>query len=630
MSNQEAEIANIEQMLQAASSEEEQVRLLVLLVRKILGTGLRDTTAFLARLSDINAKVKSAYAQAWIDYFHAIVEQEKGKLEEALQAAKRGLKYFIENKEQDGIRASYNIIGSISSKLGLYQEALEAYTASLALRKEIGDPRMIAIAHNNLGNFFNHFDDYPMAIEHLLESMRMYEAAGLNKETASTLNNLGLVYFKQGSLEEALFYFNQAEQYFRDQNYLFGLATTIEHKSLVLAQQKHMKEALQENLEALSIRESINDSYGIATSYGNISSIYREINEPAIAEEFVLKAIKIKREIKDKRGLAKNLNGYAELSESIGKYSQAISLASEALQISEEIKSREPMMQSHQLLYQCFKKMGDFHKALEHHEHYFQLNKELLGANAQRRVSQLHYKKDIEDKEREAAFEKEKSRIMAEEKALVERERQRSDELLLNILPKEVAEELKEKGVSQARLFESTTVLFTDFVAFSSISEQLTAHELVNELHECFKAFDAIMEKHGLEKIKTVGDAYLAAAGIPIYQEHHAQMAVSAGLEIAHFMKARKAHLGAKSFDVRVGIHSGPVVAGIVGVKKFAYDIWGDTVNTAARMEQHSEANEVNISEATYLLVKEQFNCIYRGEFAAKNKGMQKMYFVGR
>jgi class 3 adenylate cyclase len=206
-------------------------------------------------------------------------------------------------------------------------------------------------------------------------------------------------------------------------------------------------------------------------------------------------------------------------------------------------------------------------------------------------------------------------------------QKEKSDELLRNILPAEVAEELKEKGSAAARYYEDASVLFTDFADFTQMAEKLSPDGLVDELNHCFSAFDAIITRHGLEKIKTVGDAYIAVSGLPAANPRHAHDVVVAALEIRAFMIARKAAQPG-SFTVRLGVHSGPLVAGIVGVKKFAYDIWGDTVNTAARMEQHSEPGRVNISAATYELVKDEFLFSYRGELEAKHKGKMGMYFV--
>jgi len=211
---------------------------------------------------------------------------------------------------------------------------------------------------------------------------------------------------------------------------------------------------------------------------------------------------------------------------------------------------------------------------------------------------------------------------------LLKEERDKSEALLLNILPAEIAEELKLNGVCEARQFQNVTVMLTDFVDFTIAAERMGAKKTVAELHACFTAFDEIMVRHDIEKIKTVGDAYLAVCGLPQPIEKHAQSAVLAAIDILDFMNKRKQQLGSQTFEIRIGIHSGPVVAGIVGVKKYAYDIWGDTVNTAARLEQNSEKGKINISRSTYELVKERFSCTYRGELPAKNKGNVAMYFV--
>jgi class 3 adenylate cyclase len=232
----------------------------------------------------------------------------------------------------------------------------------------------------------------------------------------------------------------------------------------------------------------------------------------------------------------------------------------------------------------------------------------------------------------------EKETILENQKAALEKEvairtqevveqKQKSDELLLNILPAEVAEELKLNGKSAAHRYDEVSVLFTDFVNFTRISEQLGVEDLLNELNIHFTAFDKIIEKYGLEKIKTIGDAYLAVCGLPQADEKHAQNTVRAALEILDFVKKRKKETP-YGLDIRIGINSGAVIAGIIGVKKFAYDIWGDTVNTAARMEQKSEPGKINISENTFKLVKDEFACTHRGKLIAKNKGEMDMYFV--
>lgn len=225
------------------------------------------------------------------------------------------------------------------------------------------------------------------------------------------------------------------------------------------------------------------------------------------------------------------------------------------------------------------------------------------------------------------------ARSLEEKNRVIEEERQRSDELLLNILPAPIAEELKLKGKAKAQQYEETTVLFSDFKNFTSIAEQLSPEELVEELDKCFKGFDFIISQYeDLEKIKTIGDAYMCASGLSDRKGLPNNM-VKAALEMQAFLEEQKQErirLGKPYFEARIGIHTGPVVAGVVGVKKFAYDIWGDTVNTAARVEANCEPGKVNISETTYGLIKYAFQCTHRGKVEAKNKGLIDMYYVER
>jgi class 3 adenylate cyclase len=213
----------------------------------------------------------------------------------------------------------------------------------------------------------------------------------------------------------------------------------------------------------------------------------------------------------------------------------------------------------------------------------------------------------------------------------LEEEKQKSDDLLLNILPAQTAEELKSNGSAKAQRFESATVMFSDFVGFTNIAEQLPPEELVKEIDYCFRAFDEIMEIYGIEKIKTIGDAYMCAGGLGITTSETPVKVVRAALEMQAFMEAiaveRKAE-GRPYFEARIGIHTGPVVAGIVGIKKFAYDIWGDTVNIAARVEDNGKPGKVNISLSTYEEVKHIFSCTPRGKIKVKNRGDIDMYFV--
>ena len=223
------------------------------------------------------------------------------------------------------------------------------------------------------------------------------------------------------------------------------------------------------------------------------------------------------------------------------------------------------------------------------------------------------------------------NRKLQKSRKLIEIEKERAEDLLLNILPEFIALELKEKHKVKTRYIDHCTVMFTDFINFSNISKKLPPKELIETLDECFKAFDKISSDFNIEKIKTIGDSYMCASGVPVPSKTHALDAIYAAQKMIEFLEewnAERERQGKIRFDARIGIHSGPVIAGVVGLKKFAYDIWGDTVNIAARIEGQSSAQRINISSSTYKLTKDHFKYESRGKIAVKNMKELSMYYL--
>jgi len=597
---------------------------------------------------------------------------------------------------QKQISSAYNSIGVTHHIQGNLEKAIEFYELSLNVdvertRAAPADANAImgiASSQSNVGILYQQLGNIPLALEnyksamHLLDSLEK-TGADVNLKIADLHNSLGLANESQQSLIEAHKWYTLALLRYEKEKPGSALANTLsnlgnvtirisklsgrmQRDSLLEAGEKHHKKALK-------IRRKINDKKGEANALNNLGALAMMKGSEIVtseekqtlyqsAEDYFLQAAKLAEEVQDRTELAGVYANLAEIYVRQQRDAEALEMARKALELSSEIGQTEFMLRASEKLYIILKKLGNPEDALAMYELFNALGDSIRNEENTRMLMQQQYEHEFAQKEALLLFEQEKKDVLASEQlrrknlqrnallggfALtlllaivffaqrnrIGKEKARSEELLLNILPEETAEELKEKGSSEAKLIESVTVLFTDFKGFTQLSEILTPKELVRDLHECFSAFDHILDKYGIEKIKTIGDAYMAAGGLPTPTSDHAKRVVSAALEIRDFVeegKQRKIAANLPYFEIRIGLHTGPVVAGIVGVKKFQYDIWGDTVNTASRMESSGEVGKVNISEATYELLKDDQDFAFesRGKIKAKGKGEIEMLFV--
>lgn len=445
---------------------------------------------------------------------------------------------------------------------------------------------------------------------------------------ASNYNNLGVIKEKKMELDSAEFFFREAYKYYETLGDVFNKANILNNLGIVFEFQGKFDQELKSYQDALVLFQEISDTVGISISNGNIANVFYSNGE---CEEGLL---------------------YAQKGYDLAAHTQKLPI-------------KKDMLYTLFVLYDCLgdcdKKSYFFNRYIEVKDSIFNIEskKILEDVNAQyetekkeNQILLLSKSKELDDIIKRALTvgialtvififvvfrsyrQKQKANVLlTTQNEIIESERKKSDALLLNILPVETAEELKEKGFAEARTFESVTVMFTDFKDFTRVAESMDAKSLVKEIDYVFKKFDEIITYHNIEKIKTIGDAYMAAGGLPIENKTHAADMVSAAFEILNTIeeiKQDRINKGLPFFEIRIGIHSGPVVAGIVGTKKFAYDIWGDAVNVASRMESSGEAGKINISGSTFALVKDKFECHYRGKVTAKNKGEIDMYFVDK
>jgi adenylate cyclase len=520
---------------------------------------------------------------------------------------------------------AWNNIGLIHFENTRWQEAKDAYTQSLLIKERSSDIKGTAITCTNLGVVYFHLAGYPEALHYCNRAQRIFENLNEFQLLAKAMINAGQIYMIDENYEEAL------NCYFVAIKIINGTSDAIQliqiHNSMgnAFLAMKRYDEAMQYLKESLKMSREVDYSFGVTTALGNLSRLMLDQGDYESCGSYCYEIIGSANPT-EKGALTQAHLNLGRIYFEEGKLEEAREELNEALQLAKSFESKRLLSEVFQHLIKVSESQGDYQKAFEYQREYQALKDELYNARLDRKLAEVKFQNELEQQQKEAEIERLRNVELRQEK-------EKSDSLLKNILPDEIAEELKVKGYSEARYYENVTVLFTDFQSFTKVALRLSPQKLVDELHTCFKAFDEIISKYNIEKIKTIGDAYMAAAGIPGANANHAGDMVKAAIEIRDFMESRRKpgeinQDDCANFEIRIGINSGPVVAGIVGVKKFAYDIWGDTVNTAARMEQGSKPGYINISGSTYQLIKDKFNCTYRGKIEAKNKGQVDMYFV--
>ncbi len=502
------------------------------------------------------------------------------------------------------------------------------------------------------------FGDLEIALDAYFKAVEMAKIEEYKQGEGSAYYAIGDVYSVMGNSDNAENYYNKAIQILRKINDSISLGTALLNTGEYYFKNKKYDIALEYNAEAGVIFENINYLVGKAYTLGNVGMINAEEGKDVLAESNINEALVILEELQDYYPISVYLTYMADIYLRKNDLTTALNYAQKSLELATLYGLKEQISDANLKLSELYEAKGDPATSYTYYRAHIVYRDSVKNIEAVQQMSDQRTNYEVSQKQIEVnlAEQREKNQrniaigtavavfligLMAiglfrrntfirKTKQLIEKERDRSDGLLLNILPEETAAELKVNGVVKAKKYANVTVLFTDFKDFTSYSEKLSPEALVETISFYFSKFDAIIEKHGLEKIKTIGDAYMCAGGLHGDIKDHARRMVQAAFEIAACVEEAKKDEAASelTFDIRIGINSGPVVAGVVGTKKFAYDIWGDTVNVASRMESMSEPGRINISENTYALVAKDFDCVPRGEIPVKNRGMMQMYFV--
>jgi adenylate cyclase len=565
---------------------------------------------------------------------------------------------------QKGLAIAFKNLGLSYYIQSKYVETLGYWTQSLLVFEKAGDNNGISNILNNIGAVYNVKGDDDKALEYFLKSLTVAEKTGNKLRINTALMNIGSVYaHKELTWDKSLQYYKKAEPLTEELADRKSIGTLAINIGEIYMFKKKGDSALNYLYKSLRYFDSPDDS-AVALIY--IARAYTLKKNYAVAISFHSKAYDIARRSNSTLYMTQALEGIGENHKIQKDNAKALSYYKRAEALASTMKSKYELKNVYAGLSDIYAGLKDYTKAFKYKSLLTDIKDTIYNNEKDSKLASLETRFEIEKKKGEVT-------LLTKDKELqsVELRRQRTakysfmggsllilfiafiiyrgyrnkikvnkildsqkaeiESLILNILPSEVAQELQKTGAATPRYYEHASVLFTDFKGFSALADKLSPQEVVSELNDCFIAFDEIIERYRLEKIKTIGDSYMCAGGIPTPDDTHIHRIVRAGIEMQDYILQRnnkREKVGLPPWDIRVGINTGPLVAGVVGKKKYAYDIWGGTVNIASRMESNGEPGKINISSSTYELIKDKYYCTHRGKIFAKNIGEVDMYFI--
>ncbi|HYV90700.1 MAG TPA: adenylate/guanylate cyclase domain-containing protein [Chitinophagales bacterium] len=609
---QQYPIDSLKKTIATAADDSNKVNMLIELSARYRDLSADTAIVYASEAKDLAEKINYPKGLGYALKSKGLVYNIQGNYVEALQVWKEALNVFEVNGIKVGAANMLNNIGVIYYNKGDEANALDYYLKSLKVSEEIKDTLRIATALTNIGGVYsNKPATYDKALQFHRNALLLSITIGDSELIGNSNANIGEVYVSQQKLDSALFYLKNA-------------------------------------------RDMYTGSSSLPYALNVIGKIYRMKKDFALAVQYHQQAYDSAKVIDAKLDMAQALLGIAETDKEKVDYKSAIVIYKKAEEILKDIGLEESydLEKVYLGLSSSYSELKDYNNAFKYQTLMLEVKNKIYNLEVDKKLSTKLFAFEIDKKQGEINLQQEvisRQRLVRNgliggitvvllfagvflmQRNRISKEKKRSEELLLNILPAQTAKELMATGSAKANDFSQVTVLFTDFKGFTRMSENLSAQELVNEINHCYSSFDNIVTTYRIEKIKTIGDSYMCAGGLPEESKTHAVDTVRAALKMRDFIeeeKQRRIAEGKNYFEIRIGVNTGPVVAGIVGIKKFAYDIWGDTVNIASRMESSGEIGKVNISESTYELVKDKFNCTHRGKIQAKYKGAIDMYFV--
>ncbi|MBS1537716.1 MAG: tetratricopeptide repeat protein [Bacteroidetes bacterium] len=545
----------------------------------------------------------------------------RGNYATTLEYARQALAHAEEHSLVEVTPKCMNLFGKVYVYLSDYPRALEYLVKALAAHEELGNKAGVAYVTGNIGGVYYSLSDYPRALEYLVKALAAFEELGDKAGAATVTGNIGGVYATLSDYPFALEYYVKALAVKEELGDKAGAARVTGNIGNVYSNLSDYPRALEYLVKALAAHEELGNKAGVAYVTGNIGGVYYSLSDYPRALEYYVKALAAHEELGNKAGAASVTGNIGSLYEK------------KDFEDYNPEKAEEYLLKAIAIFEEIGAKQYHFHKSLAD-----------LYENQERwKESQFHFKKfyELEKEVQSEEAKKQAEKQDTDRKLAIERAQAASEKKILNnILPKEITARLIKGENPIADHFDSVSVLFMDIVDFTPLASSITAQQLVHLLNAIFSAADGVMRECGLEKIKTIGDAYMAVAGAPVVQADHAHRAAQAALRLLDVMQNLVVtfpdNYGDKSWiasipevQVRIGLHCGSAVAGVVGENKFLYDLWGDAVNTASRMESHGEAGRIHVSEEFKNAVGESsFSFVVRAKMDIKGKGTMITYFL--
>ena len=548
----------------------------------------------------------------------------RGNTDAAMFFAEPGLAQAKHSGMQQQEADLLNMIGIVYLHREQHRDAIGYLEQALTINTALGNRSMMAGNYHNIGDLYLHFSEYARALDYLQKALKINEELGNTSWAALNLARIALVYTQLLEYDHALEHYQQARALQAKLGNQSEEVSLLVNMSLVYQGRKDYPHALELLHQALSILESTGQRKSTAEIFNNCGSAYFELGQTSTALEYIHKALAMYEEFGILSGKAAALGSLGEIyaQKDIDEYhpEKAEEYLLQSLALFEHTGEKQQIFRLHHALatlYEHEKRWEDF---AVHFKQYHTLEKEVMSDESRRTAER--YIRERQDAERDKA--------LAVERALS----QATSAILANILPPIITERLVQGEKKIADTHEHVSVLFVDIVGFTELSTQLSAHELIDLLDHVFSRFDTICKKHGLEKIKTIGDAYMAVCGAPVSYDNHAERAAHAAIEMLENTGIEQQFSTSIHLEFRIGLHTGSVVAGIIGENKYSYDLWGDAVNTASRMESHGKAGKIHVSEEFKHAVETQnfasLQFIPRGEIDIKGKGTMRTYFLER